>query len=163
MKLVPLHLDYLDALFDFETENKSWFEQWVPARPSAYAAKESLTTVIAAQVKDMNSGGDLMFLLMDGDTLVGRFNLVVSGDRAEVGYRVSARFIGEGCASLGLQQLIEQAQLRGLKTLTAVTTFENIASTVVLKKLNFQQVGKRIEAAELNGRKVDLVEFELAL
>jgi ribosomal-protein-alanine N-acetyltransferase len=163
MKLVPLHVDYLDALFNFESENKSWFEQWVPPRPSTYASKESLVDVIKAQVKDMNEGGDLMFLLVDEGTLVGRFNLVVSGKSADVGYRVSARFIGEGCATLGLQQLIEQARLRGLETLTAVTTFENIASTVVLNKLNFQQVGKRIAAAELNGCKVDFVEFELVL
>ena len=163
MKLVPLHIDYLDALFNFELENKSWFEQWVPARPIAYASKETLADIMKEQVQDMNEGGDLMFLLVDGDTLVGRFNLIVSGKRAEVGYRISARFIGEGCATLGLQQLIAQARLRGFETLTAMTTFENIASTVVLKKLNFQQVGKKVAAAELNGRKVDLIEFELAL
>jgi ribosomal-protein-alanine N-acetyltransferase len=119
--------------------------------------------LLGTQVEEMNEGGDLMYLLMDDENVVGRFNLVVNGKSAEVGYRISARYLGEGCATFGLGELIQQAKSYGIEKLVAVTTFENIASTVVLKKLNFVKVGEQREAAELHGKKVDLIEFERVL
>jgi ribosomal-protein-alanine N-acetyltransferase len=102
-------------------------------------------------------------------TLVGRFNWVGSdntgdktgqGESVEVGYRMGERFGGQGFATQGLELLIELARKQGTQTLNAVTTETNVGSSRVLTKLGFKQNGIMVDAAELNGERVNLVRYQ---
>lgn len=45
MDVERLNTQHFDALFDFEQENKAWFEQFVPARPASYSNFVSFRSV----------------------------------------------------------------------------------------------------------------------
>jgi ribosomal-protein-alanine N-acetyltransferase len=95
----------------------------------------------------------------DDGTVAGRFNLydLIDG-AATVGYRVGRQFSGSGVATSGLIKLCHIARREhALRTLSAATSDDNIASQKVLVKAGFVAM----EAAVVAGRRG--VRFELNL
>ena len=107
-----------------------------------------------------NAGNGAYYLLLDDDeTIVGRFNLYDLEDgAANVGYRVGERYSGTGAATTGLLELCQIARRdHALRTLSAATSDENIASQKVLVKAGFVAM----ERAVVAGRRG--VRYELSL
>ena len=96
-----------------------------------------------ALLLEQDAGVCVFHVLLDGDgTVVGRFNLYdVADGTAEVGYRVAEQVAGRGVATSTLRTLCRLASEYGLRTLTAKTTNDNVASQRVLEKAGFVSVG----------------------
>lgn len=147
--LEPLRIDHADAVLAFEIENRAYFTSSISDRGDDYFAHfaEHHRTCLVEQ----EAGTCAYYVLVDDDgRIVGRFNLYeISGDTAEVGYRVSEHVAGRGVASEALRALCALATTHlSLRTLNARTSDANIASQRVLEKCGFVVVG----TTEVGGR-----------
>jgi len=159
LELQRLRLDHEAAVLAFELTNRAYFAESISDRGDAFF--EQFTDGHRALLAEQEAGVCVFHVLVDEDgEVVGRFNLydLVDG-RADVGYRVAQRVAGQGVATAGLRDLCRIAgDELGLRTLTAATNTENIASQRVLAKVGFVVIGP----AEVAGRQGTSYELVLA-
>ena len=138
IELRPLTVADAPALWRFEVENRAWFEGWVGPRPDSYWELGSLTRIIEGQVTDT----DAMYLIWEGDTLLGRVNLTgIDAGVAQLGYRIGEASCGRGVASQAVALVLDRARALGLWAVEARVAQGNPASVRVLEKCGFQQTG----------------------
>ncbi|GAL19061.1 hypothetical protein JCM19235_2484 [Vibrio maritimus] len=65
MKLESLAPCHFDMLFEFERDNKAWFEQYVPARPASYSQNASFVTAQHALLEEQCCETSLFLVLID--------------------------------------------------------------------------------------------------
>jgi [ribosomal protein S5]-alanine N-acetyltransferase len=157
-ELQRLRPDHAPAVLAFEQTNRAYFAESISDRGDEFY--EQFAERHRALLAEQETGACVFHVLVDeDDKVVGRFNLydLVDG-AAEIGYRVAQRVAGRGVATSALQELCRIARDQyGLRTLTAATSNENIASQRVLTKAGFVATGP----AEV-GRRQDRC-YELAL
>lgn len=157
-ELQRLRPDHAPAVLAFEQTNRAYFAQSISDRGDDFY--EQFAERHRALLAEQKTGACVFHVLVDEDQkVVGRFNLydLVDGT-AEIGYRVAQQVAGRGVATCALQQLCRIAREQyGLRTLSAATSNENIASQRVLTKAGFVATGP----AEV-GRRQDSC-YELAL
>ena len=102
--LVPLAEADAGALFDFETENRAFFEATINARPASFYSRDGVARAVARACGEAAEDLGYQFLLKDhGGGILARANL--SGVRrahfqsAVLGYRVAESACGKGLAS----------------------------------------------------------------
>ncbi len=147
--LERLRSDHADAIFSFEVENRAYFTSTISDRGDAYF--EHFAENHRASLAEQESGACSYYVLVDENHVVlGRFNLYELKDgTAEVGYRVGEHVAGQGVATDALRALCSIATTElSLRTLTARTRDENVASQRVLEKCGFAVV----ESTEVAGR-----------
>jgi ribosomal-protein-alanine N-acetyltransferase len=133
-----------EELFQFELQNRTFFEKMVPSRGEEYYEYETFCLRHQELLVEQESEKSSFFLILNNSNqIVGRINLVdidpVIGI-AHIGYRVGEGFTRKGIASIALGLLLETASTYGLKKLHAKTTLENRASQKVLVKSGFYPV-----------------------
>ncbi|MEM7735848.1 MAG: GNAT family protein [Deinococcota bacterium] len=164
-----LTLEDSDALVDFETRNKAWFEAWVPARPEAYFDKDQFPSVLAELIDGMSASSHLLFVRYQDNQIVGRFNLTnINAGQADVGYRVCQDYLGQGIASAGVAFLkrvaVNELNLTRLVARAATTnTANNIASQKVLLKQGFDKQPNAQERVEFGSKVIVLEQFAVNL
>ncbi len=80
---------------------------------------------------------------------------------ADLGYRLGQSQTGRGIATQGLGVALDRAKTAlNLSKITAETTLDNLGSIRVMEKCGFVRTGIKPAAAELHGKKVDLIGFE---
>lgn len=164
MKLVPLHEKDFKALFDFEVENREWFESWVPPRPDGYYEYEVFTKLSSSLVDEMNDGDGLYFLGIQSGEIIGRFNLTFTDDTtADIGYRVSGSQLGKGYGYSFGKLLLAEAKKTGVTKCVAEALLENRGSTRILEKLGFQALDRQTTDVNLGGEKFTLAAYSLIL
>ncbi|QUJ69796.1 GNAT family N-acetyltransferase (plasmid) [Photobacterium sp. GJ3] len=163
--LSTLQRKHIEALFDFEQENRVWFEQSVPPRPESYRQLSTFRTEIEAQLLEQALGRYYFFVLENQGRIVGRVNLYdLSATRAEVGYRVGQAVAGQGLMSKAIACLVTLArQELKLNQLIAKTTLNNLPSIAVLEKSGFVQTKICRDTVTLNGKTQRMIFFELPL
>jgi len=144
-------------LLQFESENRTYFAESINDRGDDFFEKfaERHLELLAEQ----ESGACAYYVLVDDETVLGRFNLydLIDGT-ANAGYRVAQRFSGRGVATFGLSELCLIARKKhALRILRATTSNENVASQRVLIKAGFVVLG----TAEVVGRLGMLYELNL--
>ncbi|MCF2533341.1 GNAT family N-acetyltransferase [Yinghuangia soli] len=149
--LMPLHIAYAPAVLDFEVANRDYFAASVPDRGDAFFAQfaERYDALLAEQ----EAGTCAFYLLVaDDGSVLGRFNLVdITGNTADLGYRVAQAATGRGLATATVHELCRLAAAQhGLRTLRAGVTHRNTASQKVLLKAGFVALGPA-EPADLGG------------
>lgn len=152
-----LRADHGPALLAFELENRAYFVKSISDRGDAYFEEfdERLADLLAA-----DDGAYYVQVDEDGSVL-GRFNLYFAGGGvANLGYRVAESAAGRGVATNSVREMCEVAAQRGLKTLRAATSLDNVASQKVLKKNGFVEVGPA-DPAEIGGQQGTWYEFDL--
>jgi RimJ/RimL family protein N-acetyltransferase len=140
------------AVLDFELANRAYFVGFVNDRGDEFY--ERFPDQHRAMLADQEAGLGAFYVLVDEDgSILGRFNLYdVKDGTAVLGYRVAERAAGRGVASAAVRELCRLAATRhGLRTLTAATSRENVASQRVLAKAGFVPVGPA-DPAELGGK-----------
>lgn len=160
-----LHVTDADDLFNFELENRTFFEEMVPTRGDEYYKYETFKkrheTLLAEQV----TGSSYFYLIKDKDSsILGRINLVDIDESEKIGYlgyRVGQAHIGKGIANNALRILIETVTDEDIKQIKAKTTTNNIASQRVLEKNGFERIGISREEFEMKGQKVSFVYYTL--
>ena len=141
-ELQRLRAEHGPAVLDFELANRAYFVGFVNDRGDEFY--ERFADQHRAMLAEQEAGVGAFYVLVDEDgSILGRFNLYGVKDGAAVlGYRVAERAAGRGVASAAVRELCRLAATRhGLRTLTAATSRENVASQRVLAKAGFVPVG----------------------
>lgn len=134
--------EHESAVRAFEHANRAYFVQFIGDRGDAFY--EHFAERYRALLAEQAAGTGVFHVLVDEEAnVVGRFNLYdVADGTADLGYRVAQRVAGRGVATAAVQELCQIAAERyGLRTLTAATTDENLASQRVLTKAGFAAAG----------------------
>lgn len=160
--LVPLTLADVASLFDFETQNRAFFEATINARPASYYSPEGVAEACADADQDLG----YQFLLKEEDgRIVARANLSTVKrahfQSAVLGYRVAEAACGKGFASEAVRQVLGIAfgEL-GLARIEADVRIDNTASARVLLRNGFVQFGHSRRSFELGGVWYDRLHFE---
>lgn len=168
MPRLSLHLvSVRDAaeIIAFELENRAFFAQSVPDRGDDYFVPANMERFLAEVEAEQAREECFLYLVRNEEgELVGRVNLVdiEKGDRpsASLGYRVGARHAGKGFASEAVRLALGAAAERGIVSITAMTTIENIGSQIVLLRNGFQFTERKPHHLDVNGTRHDAVFFE---
>lgn len=164
MELVSLQKQYFKSLFNFETENKNWFEQWVPPRPEGYFEFDNFEHRCNQLVKEMADGEGHYFLGVHNQEVIGRFNLVMTNSTvADIGYRVAEKHVGKGYAFKFSEKLMQHARDIGVEAVTAEALVENEASNIILKKLGFIPTEEALTPVSIGTKNFMLASYRLFL
>lgn len=142
LRLERLCSDHAPALLAFEVENREYFAKSIPDRGDAYFAEFEARH--EALLDEQETGAIQFHLVLDGDQVVGRVNLVdlINGS-ADLGYRIAEKATGQGVASAAVRVVLELAASEyGLTSVRAATTVTNKASQAVLTRLGFVPTGE---------------------
>ena len=151
-ELQPLRHDHAQSVLAFELANRAYFAGFVSDRGDDYF--QHFTERYDALLAEQESGiGAYYLLVADDGSVMGRFNLVFSGEGVAVlGYRVAQDIAGRGVATAAVRDLCQvAAEHHGVRTVRAATAQANIASQKVLLKAGFVPVGPA-DPGDLGGK-----------
>lgn len=155
-----------DEIFQFEVENRGFFESIIPGRGEWYYIKENFKEITQEIIEEQELGIRYMYIIRDKDgNMVGRINLF-SVDRgifqkAELGYRIGEKYNKKGYATKAVKLVLEEAfEKHKLHRVEAATSPNNIGSQIVLIKNGFQFVGRAHKHINVNGIWNDSIFFE---
>ncbi|MBB6521416.1 GNAT family N-acetyltransferase [Pseudoteredinibacter isoporae] len=154
MIVKPLAINHLQALLQFELENRAWFESLIEPRGDDFYTLDGVAAHIGEWVEKVHQGRAYSVLLFDEDVVVARGNLKgISDGSAEVGYRVAQQQGSKGLASLCLSHLISEARNTfKLRELQARVLDNNPASFRVLQKQGFEKFECLPESINIQGQ-----------
>jgi ribosomal-protein-alanine N-acetyltransferase len=148
-ELQRLRAGHAPAILAFELANRAYFAGFISDRGDEFF--DQFTERYQALLAEQEAGICVFYVLVGDDgTVLGRFNLYDLQDgTAVLGYRVAQHVAGRGVATATVRELCRLAAAQhGLRTLSAETTHDNVASQRVLTKAGFVPVGP----AEPGGR-----------
>lgn len=161
---ITLHLlqqQDAESLFQFESENREFFEQLVPGRGDDFYVFENYVSRHRELLNEQEEGIANFYLIKnDSGDILGRINLVDMNElnkTAEVGFRIGAKYGGQGIGNRALNLLLN-ADL-GLRQIRGKTTTVNRASQKILTKNGFKEVGVSEEEFEMNGQSMRFVHY----
>tara|TARA_Y100001933_G_C18969485_1_gene551860 strand:+ start:594 stop:1124 length:531 start_codon:yes stop_codon:yes gene_type:complete len=162
MKLELMSNKNLKEIFEFEIDNRNFFEQILPPRPQAYFEFSSFENLMQDILKEQDAGECAMFIIRNNEEkMIGRINFSTIKKRnddivAEIGYRLAEAEQGKGHATKALALAIERGyQTYGINLVEAGTSTENIGSQKVLEKNGFIRVGQEKKVMQVNGKWLD--------
>jgi [ribosomal protein S5]-alanine N-acetyltransferase len=151
-ELQRLDAGHAPAVLAFELANRAYFAASISDRGDEFF--DQFTERHNAQLAEQEAGiGAYYVLVADDSSVLGRFNLYrINDGTAELGYRVAENVAGRGVATATVRELCRLAAARhGLRTLTAATSRDNVASQKVLAKAGFVAVGPA-DPAHIGGK-----------
>lgn len=141
MKFEVLSQKHLGLLFQFELENRQWFESLISSRGDHFYTRSGVKKHIDAHLTEAKLGNSYSGVLLVDDKIVARGNLkdICSKKQScSVGYRVAKNSIGRGYSSYCLTTLIKIANTEySIDNIEAKVLENNPASQAVLKKAGF--------------------------
>jgi [ribosomal protein S5]-alanine N-acetyltransferase len=160
-ELQRLRADHGQAVLAFELANRDYFAVSISDRGDEFYSQ--FTERHGALLAEQEAGISAFYVLVDGDSVLGRFNLYDIKDvTAKVGYRVAEHVAGRGIATATVRELCRLAVAQhGLRALTAATSSENVASRKVLTKAGFIPVGPA-DPTDIGGKQGTLYRRDLA-
>ncbi len=160
-----LHVADEENLFNFEFENRTFFEEMVPTRGDEFYNPENFKKIHETLLEEQVNEDSYFYLIKDSErSIVGRINLVdieKSDKIGYLGYRVGQAHTGKGIANKALKLLIETVTGK-VKEIKAKTTTNNIASQRVLEKNGFERI-ESSEEFEMNGQMLKFVYYILKI
>lgn len=163
IKLEKLQQADAIKLYEFEFENRDYFETTVPSRGDDYYNIESFKFRLESLIDEQSKGQSNFYLIKNENGLIlGRINLVdidKSLRLGHIGYRVGKAYSGKGIANKALKLLLRTINRVDIKQILAKTTTNNIASQKVLEKNGFKLIETRDEEFEKNGQRVKFVYY----
>ena len=159
-------LDVTDTedLFNFEVENRIFFEEMVPTRGEEYYNLATFNKRHEALIEEQVMGSSYYYLIKDKDSLkiLGRINIVdIDKKIGYLGYRVGQAYTGKGIASKALKLLLAIVSDNEINQIRAKTTTNNIASQRVLDKNGFKRMSTSNEEVKLNGQSLSFIYYAL--
>ncbi|WP_211655413.1 GNAT family N-acetyltransferase [Planococcus alpniumensis] len=161
---ITLHLlQQQDAagLFQFELENREFFERLVPSRGDDFYVFENFLSRHEELLKEQQESFANFYLIKnDSGDILGRINLVDidrNNQTAEIGFRIGAKYGGKGIGNRALNLLLN-ADL-GLKQIHGKTTTVNGASQKILTKNGFKEVDVSEEEFKMDGQNMRFVHY----
>ncbi|TKD70390.1 GNAT family N-acetyltransferase [Pseudalkalibacillus hwajinpoensis] len=166
MEITIEKLQYSDArkLFEFECENREYFEGMVPSRGDEFYHFETFIERLGSLINEQALGLSSFHLIKNNhDLILGRINIVDIDqlqNLGHIGYRVGKDHTGKGIAQKALKLLTEGIRNEGVKQLFAKTTSNNIASQKVLEKNGFKQISTSEEEIKMRGQILKFVHYK---
>ncbi|OEH94537.1 GNAT family N-acetyltransferase [Bacillus solimangrovi] len=152
------------TLFEFECNNRDFFERIIASRGNDYYVYENYEQILKELIAEQTRGESYFHLIKDdSNKIIGRVNLVnidKINRTGEVGYRIGEEYGGRGIATKALSLMLKETEYYGVDELRAMVTHHNPASQHVLSKNNFVKLHTDKNAIEFNGEKYDLVHFK---
>jgi [ribosomal protein S5]-alanine N-acetyltransferase len=161
-ELQRLEAGHAPAVLAFERDNRAWFAASISDRGDEFFAQ--FTDRFRALLADQEAGrAAYHVLLADDGSVLGRFNLIFTGDGvADLGYRVAQRAAGRGLATATVRELCQRATADyRLRTVRAATADANAASRKVLARAGFVPAGPA-DPAEIGGKQGTWYRLDLA-
>ncbi|SHJ39195.1 ribosomal-protein-alanine N-acetyltransferase [Geosporobacter subterraneus DSM 17957] len=158
-----------EELYQFELENRTFFERMVLTRRNEYYDPTVFKSIMKELVEDQEEGCHYMYLNKDSmENIIGRVNLVSIArgcfNKAELGYRIGEVYNGKGYATRAVGMVLEEAQyIHKLLRIEAGISPENIGSQILLIKNGFQFFGRNHQYIYQNRRWHDSINFEKIL
>lgn len=156
-------------IYNFEKENRDYFEDTLPSRGEDYYKIGVFQEIIKEIVEEQNRDECYMYIVRnDINKMIGRVNFVSIRTEevkmAELGYRIGKNENGKGYATEAVRLALEKCFVdHKIVKIEAGTAPDNIGSQRVLEKNGFALV-KRIEKdIEVNGKWIDSLIFEKRL
>lgn len=142
IKLEILQKKDAEPLFQFETENRAFFETMVPSRGENYYKYDQFLRIMEELLSEQVDRKSFFYLIKDDETskIVGRINLVdVDWDNkaVEIGYRIGEPYLKMGLATKALRLILKETKKMDIRTIYAKTTHNNIGSQKVLENNGF--------------------------
>lgn len=142
IKLEILQKKDAEPLFQFETENRAFFETMVPSRGENYYKYDQFLRIMEELLSEQVDRKSFFYLIKDDETskIVGRINLVdVDWDNKEVeiGYRNGESYLKMGLATKAKRLILKETKKMDIRTIYAKTTHNNIGSQKVLENNGF--------------------------
>ena len=159
-------LRHTDAkkLYEFELENRDYFEKMVPSRGDDYYNWESFNTRHEDLLDELAKGLSYFYLIKnENGVIVGRMNVVdidKSRNLGYLGYRVGEAYTGIGIANKALKLLLSIMKEEGIKQILAKTTTNNIASQKILEKNGLKHISTSDEEVKINGQSLKFVNYQ---
>lgn len=159
----------LEELFAFEIKNRAFFEKEGFPKGDNYYVIENFNKVKKALLEEQEQGLIYMYLIKNQEGMIlGRVNLlsVVRGifNKAVLGYRIGEEHEGKGYATRAVELILEEAlNKHKLHRIEAGTSPGNVGSQRVLRRNNFQFVGRFNKYIYKNGKWCDSIYFEKIL
>jgi ribosomal-protein-alanine N-acetyltransferase len=154
---------HVDLLFQFEMENRAWFESIIPPRENYFYTNSGVKMHVFDSIVNMKLGTHYSGVLVLNEKIVARANLkdiCAVSKKASVGYRVAEKNTGKGYATYCLTELIRIAvDFHSINELGALVLDNNLASKAVLKKLGFSCESHESNFIELSGIKLGCTTF----
>ncbi len=165
LSLEKLRIEDSKALFEFELNNKTYFEKTVPSRGDEYYQFDSFLHQLDSLIDEQNHEISNFYLIKDiNHSILGRMNLVdIEKEQAigHLGYRVGQLYAGKGIASRALKLLLEKISEEGIvKQVKAKTTTNNIASQRVLEKNGFERLDISDDTIHFNGVNIRFIHYK---
>lgn len=150
-----------EALLEFETENRSFFEKMVPSRGDDYYAWTTFGKRHQELLEEQERGLSYFYLIKDSaGNIAGRINLVdidAAAGTAEIGFRVGESHAGNGIGNKALNLLLNTQS--AVDKVHAKTTTVNKASQKMLEKNGFIHMSISDEEFAMNGEKMRFVHY----
>ncbi len=157
MKFETLSSQHLNLLFQFELENRAWFESLIASRGDDFYTLSNIKKHIFECIANAKLGISYSGVLIENGAIVARGNLkdiCTAENKGSVGYRVAKNSTGKGYASFCLTELMNIASnTYSLSELNALVLDNNPASAAVLKKQGFKIQSYQANFLALNGGK----------
>ena len=167
VKFEVLSNQHIEPLFQFELENRSWFESLITSRGDNFYTLAAVKEHILDCTANAKLGIGYSGVLIKNGVIVARGNLknIDCENRiCSVGYRVAKNSAGKGYASYCLAELIKIASNNySLCKLEAQVLDNNPASVAVLKKLGFKVKSYQSNFMTLNGKNYGCTTLRLLL
>lgn len=164
--LRPLSLDDFDALYQFETINRSYFTQSIPDRGDDYFDLQTFEERNLACIDEHIHGTSKYLLIKQKDgSIMGRLNLTDINPyekTASIGYRIGEAFTSQGLAKTALAHFFN-LDLQPIETVFAKTTATNLASIRVLEANGFKKYAIDDDYFIMNGEAHQFVYFKRSL
>ncbi len=161
-ELQRLEAGHAPAVLAFERANRAWFAASISDRGDEFFAQ--FTDRFRALLADQEAGrAAYHVLLADDGSVLGRFNLIFTGDGVAIlGYRVAQQAAGRGVATATVRELCQRATASyGLRTVRAATADANAASRKVLARAGFVPAGPA-DPADIGGKPGTWYQLDLA-
>ncbi|RWZ58586.1 N-acetyltransferase [Halobacillus fulvus] len=167
IQLEKLQLADLHPLYEFERENRHFFEKMVPSRGDDYYRLDTFEKNHKALLDEQTRGEAFYSLIKDEHGhILGRMNLTdidLTERSGSIGYRIGEEHTGKGIAYQALELFLEDLSHNGIRRVFAKTTTNHIASQKVLEKNGFEYRWTDDEVFEMNGQLLKFVYYEKIL
>lgn len=165
IRIEEMSIDNLKKIYDFEVENKLYFEKTLPPRPKEYFDFETFQILMNELLEEQVRGDVYMCIILDSnEKMIGRVNLSSINretKKAEIGYRISEKEQGKGFASKSVKIMIEKCTNKfDLELIEAGTATKNLESQRVLIKNGFKLIGGEQKVMKVNNEWIDGLLFE---
>lgn len=133
----PLHLFHLD--------NKEHLAPWDPPYPESFFTENYWHAYCERAIQEFHDGISARYLLWFGEELVGSVNATSFEmgpfQNARIGYKVGAKFQGQGLAREGVAAVVSELFRAGFHRVEANYRPNNERSGKLLRALGFTEIG----------------------